>query len=294
MRTIIYVIAAVVIVVAIAAFALYSYKPLAGSRVDSLAISGKEGIGSLIQYLSSTGPSQTNVSYGGTITISTPNSSYAASPKSTTFPIFVNYESVGNASRIGIAFLVNTTIGEEFDVVFINLPGNGTYSCAFSMSPYGNQSACNRLSYQYNSSGTLLSNARRLLSSSSTSVDFVRQASHNGLPCTFVNGTESLRLNSTALSDLSSGNSKNSTAALVDSLLSEMQINGGFDSCISDQYRVPLNLSAQTNIHLSSLTANQMQAYTIDTLLLLNETSIGRPVSLSQIETLPAPLTSNS
>ena len=293
MRTIIYVIAAVVIVASVAAFALYNYKSLAGSKVDSLVISGKEGIGSLVQYLSSTGPSQTNVSYAGTITISMPNPSYAATSQSTTVPVFVNYESIGNASRIGVTFLVNTTIGEEFDVVFINLPGNGTYSCAFSISPYGNQSACNRLSYQYNSSGTMLSNARRLLSSSTTAVDLVRQTSHNGLPCTFVNGTESLRLNSTALSDLSSGNSNNSTAALVDSLLSEMQINGGFASCISDQYRVPLNLSARTNIHLS-LSANQMQAYTIDTLLLLNETSIGRPVSLSRIEALPAPLTSDS
>ncbi len=292
MRAIIYAIAVVVIAVAVAAFALHSYKPLAGGKIDSLSISGHEGIGSLMQYLLSTGPSQTNVSYTGAITISAPNSSYATSSSSKTFPVLINYESIGNASRIGIAFLVNETIGEKFAVVFINRPGNGTYSCAFSISPYGNQSACNRLSYQYNSSGTLLSNAHRLLSLSSTSVNFVRQTSHNGLPCTFVNGTESLRLNSTALSDLSSGSSNISTAALADSLLSGMQINGGFNSCISDQYRVPLNLSAQTNIHLPSFAANQ--TYTIDTLLLLNETSIGRPVSLSQIETLPAPLTPGS
>ncbi len=216
--------------------------------------------------------SQFNVSYTGNFASTPQNTSLAN--YSLNVPLHISYMRYNGASRLTIT-AGNTPIFGNFTLMGIK-NGSSAYTCTNLLSSisglYGGKNAssssnftCSKSSLQASSLTQLNSYTSGLNSSTALTVHLISQKSYNGNPCWLVYGNTSSTYNSTI-----GGNA------------STIKKSSTFTACFSTQYDIPLNITSKESV--------AYRGYSSNTALTLNETSIGNPVTQSEVTTLPGPL----
>ena len=196
---------------------------------------------------------QFNVSYAGTLETQTGGISLR-------MPMDVGYEKYGNNSRINLNLSSIPLLG---NLSFADIQdANGTaYLCSQLFASSNTSRIGCQASSSKNNTGLNLSAYTGPLSGNqsvdSSNVMILGQKSHNGMGCVLVQVEGSPK----------TGNSTGKYALTM---------------CLSEQYNVPLNVSLVSEDNSSS------GNYMINAIL--NETSIGKPVTIAEVTSLPGPV----
>ncbi|MGD0728918.1 MAG: hypothetical protein ABR981_02480 [Candidatus Micrarchaeaceae archaeon] len=252
---------------------------------------------SMTEFANST--NEANISYSGSFNINEFGPTGATKIK---IPLKVHYMKLGSDYKIEIEMQGNNSQIDN-NLTFINI-GNFKYSCVstplHSACTEGNSYTVAFAALDYVPFPLNYTFANTITSS----VKLIKESTYENQSCTLVNGTinGNINLNQSQLLRMASSTSTNATyiagyAVLANSLvstLSQISTNGQFNTCISNQYLLPLNISAHNNFAFQLNSSNLTEQLQVYTTLMLNETGIGKPVIQSSITTLPAKIINSS
>jgi hypothetical protein len=248
-------------------------------------------VSTLSQYSNDSG--NVNASYTGSLYLAVYDPQGQAS--GIIIPFYLRYEKSGDNSRMDVNISPDSYLLGGTNFSFIHISNNHNYTCSSETSGFNLVSCINETSNP-NASTADLESLNSLLGGVNSSVKLEGQSFFKNNICSIVSGSENGGIPLNGSFGLGSKIGASSPYAvqfkLVLSLFRELNLNGNFTSCVSDIYYLPLNLTAKTNINLTSVTSSQPTR--LYTKLSLDEFAINAKPSMKYIATLPGPLVNES